>query len=112
MVRRQSEYITFRKSNRSVIRVAHTRSALRDRIQHGLDIRRRAGDDTQDFARRRLLLQRFFEFLKQPRVLDGNHGLISEGLKQLDLRRGEGTRLGATCVQRSAEFPLLKKGND
>ena len=51
------------------------------------------------------------EFLEQPHVLDGDHGLVGEGFKQLDLRRGEGAHLDATCVQRSNEFPLLTKGN-
>ena len=36
--------------------------------------------------------------LKQPHVLDGDHGLIGESFEQLDLRRGEGAHLGATCV--------------
>ena len=39
-------------------RVAQPRGIFRDNIEHRLDIRRRAGNDTQDFARRRLLLQR------------------------------------------------------
>ena len=51
------------------------------------------------------------EFLEQPHVLDGDHGLVGEGFEQLDLRRGEGAHLDATCVQRSNEFPLLTKGN-
>ena len=82
------------------------------RIQYRLNIRRRAGDDAQNFARRSLLLQRFLEFLEQPHVLDGDHRLVGEGFEQLDLRRGEGAHLGATCVQCSNEFPLLSKGND
>ncbi len=65
----------------------------------------------KNFARRSLLLQRFLEFLEQPHVLDSDHGLVGEGFKELDLRRGEGAHLDATCVQRSNEFPLLTKGN-
>ena len=83
-----------------IVCVAQPRRILRDRIQHRLNIRRRAGDDAQDFARRRLLLQRFLEFLEQPHVLDGDHRLVGEGFEQLDLRRGEGAHLGATCGQR------------
>ena len=62
-------------------------------VEHRLDIRRRAGDNAQDFTRGRLLLQRFLEFLEQPHVLDGDHGLVGEGLEQLDLLVGEGTNL-------------------
>ena len=65
-----------------------------DGVQHWLNIRRRAGDDAQDFTRRRLLLQRFFEFLEQPHVLDCDHRLVREGFEELDLRRGEGAHLG------------------
>ena len=46
------------------------------------------GDDAQDLAGRRLLLQRLGEFavarlqlLEQPRVLDGDDGLVGEGLE-------------------------------
>ena len=52
------------------------------------------------------------ELLEQPHVLDGDHRLVGEGFKQLDLRRGEGAHLGATCAQYANQFPLLTKGND
>ena len=100
-----------RDEDRSVSRSTNSRGIFRNRIQHRLNIRRRAGDDAQDFTRRSLLLQRFLEFLEQPHVLDGDHRLVGEGFKELDLRRGEGAHLGATCVQCSNEFPLLTKGN-
>src|SRR5262245_65650581 len=84
---------------------------LRDRIQHRLNISWRASDDAQNLTRRRLLFQRFLEFLEQPHVLNGDHGLVGKGFKELDLGRSEGTNLGSTCVQRSNEFSLLTKGN-
>ncbi len=87
------------------------RGILRDDIQYRLNIGRRAGDNTQDFTGRGLLLQRFFKFLKQPHVLDGDHGLVSEGFEELDLRWGEGAHFDATRIQCSNEFPLLTKGN-
>ena len=88
-----------------------SRRVLGHHIQHRLNIRRRAGDNTQDFTRRCLLLQRFLEFLEQPHILDGDHGLVGEGFQQLDLRRGEGAHLDPTRIQRPDEFPLLTKGN-
>ena len=52
----------------------------------------------QDFGRRRLLLQRLGQLararllgLEQPRVLDGDDGLVGEGLHQLDLPFAEGS---------------------
>ncbi len=80
-------------------RVAEPRSVLRDHIQHRLNIRRRAGNHAQDFTRRRLLLQRFLEFLEQPHILNGDNGLVSEGFEQLDLRLGERTHLRAAKRQ-------------
>ena len=99
------------RSIKASSRIAQPRSIFRHRIQHRLNVRRRAGDDAQDFTRRSLLLQRFLEFLEQPDVLDGDDRLVGEGFEQLDLRRGEGAHLGATCDQYSNEFPLLTKGN-
>ena len=85
-------------------------SILCNHVQHRLNIRRRAGDDAQDFARRGLLLQRLFEFLEQPNVLDGNYGLVGEGLEKLDLCWGEGVYLGATWEQSSNDFSMLTEG--
>ena len=45
----------------------------------------------QHFRGRRLLLQRFPQFIKQPRILDGDDGLIREGLDQRELLGGEGS---------------------
>ena len=45
-------------------------------------------------------------------ILDRDHGLVGEGLEELDLHRGERADLGATCVQHTNEFPLLTKGNN
>ena len=110
-MRRQERLIPIEQANRRVIGPAHPRRALGNRVKHRLNVRRRAGDDAQDFTRRRLLLQRLLEFLEQPHVLDGDHRLIGKGFEQLDLRRGEGAHLDATCGQCSNEFPLLTKRN-
>ena len=40
-----------------------------------------------------------------------DHGLVSEGFEELDLRRGEGTHLNPTRCQYPNEFPLLTKRN-
>ena len=91
---------------------------LGDGIEHRLQFGRGAANDRENVTRRRLLLQRFgeiavfrFQLVEQADVLDGNDGLIGEGLEQLDLRRGERAHLDATCGQSSNEFPLLTKGN-
>jgi hypothetical protein len=54
-------------------------------VKNRLNIRRRAGDDAQDFTGGRLLFQRFLEFLEQPHVLNGDDSLVGESLEQSDL---------------------------
>src|SRR5262245_21512585 len=88
--------MTFDKADECIVRTAYSRSALRDRIQHRLDVGRRTSDDTQYFTRRRLLLQRLLEFLEQPHVLDGDHRLIGEGFENFDLRIREWSNFRAT----------------
>ena len=95
----------FETVNLRVVRIAQPRGTFGNSIEHRLKIRRRTGDDTQDFTRRRLLLQRLLEFLKQADVFDGDHRLVGESLKQLDLRRGEGTHLDATRVSAPMSSP-------
>ena len=97
--------------NRRIVRVAQPRRIFSNRVQHRLNVRRRAGDDAQDSLVAVCCSNDFLEFLEQPDVLNGDHRLVGEGFEELDLRRGEGTHLDATCVQRSNEFPLLTKRN-
>src|SRR5262245_56211866 len=97
--------------NGGIERVAQAGGTLCNRVEHGLNIRGRTGNNTQDLACRSLLLQGFFEFLEQPDVFKCDHSLVGEGFKQLDLRRGEGAHLDVACAQRSNEFPLLTKGS-
>ena len=75
--------------------LAELRGALGDGVEHGLEsvgeLRSPAGS-----RGRRLLLERLgevavagLELLEQPHVLDGDDGLVGEGLEQRDLRVGE-----------------------
>ena len=72
---------------------SHSRAAFADdRIQYWLNVRRRAGDNTRNFAGRSLLLQRlgeiavaFLQLFEQPHVFDRDHSLIGESLDQLNL---------------------------
>ena len=95
-MRHDSKHITIDATDHASVASHKPRGVLGDGIQHRLNIRRRAGDHAQDLARRRLLLQRFLEFLEQPHVLDGDDRLVGEGLEQLDLLVGEGPHLVAT----------------
>ena len=61
--RLQVQDIAVDTKTRASVASHSSRSILRDHIQHRLNIGRRAGNDTQNFARRSLLLQRFLEFV-------------------------------------------------
>src|SRR5215510_655983 len=103
------EYFTFCAENQSVARITQPRRILSNSVQHRLNICWRTRNDAQNFTRRRLLLQRFLEFVEQPDIFERDDSLISESFKQLDLCRGEGAHLGATCEQASNEFPFEVK---
>ena len=68
-----------------MIGLAQLRSRLREHVEHGLQIARRAADDLSTSAGRGLLLQRLGQLtctrllgLEQARVLDGDDGLVGE----------------------------------
>ena len=84
------------------------------RLEHRLNIRWRAGDDAQNFARRRLLLQRLaqfrvggfqlsgfvFDLFKQIDVLDRDADLIAHRANQPDFFGDELSRLFAEAGDR------------
>ena len=82
-----------------------------DSRQHGFEIKsgaHRLTDFAQSFQlthRACQFIRSLLQFFEQPHILDGDHRLVREGLKQLDLRRSEGAHFGATCIQRPNEFP-------
>ena len=100
---RQRQHVPFDSVNGSVLGLAKPGCVLDERIENRLKIKRRTADDFQNFAGRRLLVQRFGEiavaflqFLEQPHVLDGDDGLVGEGLKQRHLLFGKRLDLRST----------------
>src|SRR5262245_21953051 len=71
--------------NHGVCCFAQARRTLCDYVQHRLKVGRRARNDAQDLTRGCLLLQRLFELVEQPNVLDGDHRLVGEGFEQGNL---------------------------
>src|SRR5262245_32540955 len=80
IVSTQSKYIPIDQSNHRIVGTAYARGIFSNRVQHGLDIRGRAGNYAENLTRRRLLFQRFLELFEQPDVLNRDHGLVGEGL--------------------------------
>src|SRR5262245_29195819 len=100
---RQVIYAFSQREYVGALGVAQTGSSLDDSVENWLQLIGRTADDIEYVARCGLvfkgLLQLAFALLlslEQPRVLDGDHGLVSEGLDERDLlvieRRDPGPR--------------------
>ena len=90
--------------------------ALDDGVEHRLHVSRRAADDAEHLGGRRLMLQRLaqfrvalLDFFEQPHVLDGDHRLIGEGFKQIDLPVGERTDFLAANIDRPDRNTLAQQ---
>jgi hypothetical protein len=94
--------------NHPVRRPADPSGILRDGPQHRPEVRRRARDHAQDLGCRRLLLQGLLRFIEQPHVLDGDDGLVGEGLEERDLRVREAAGLPAADID-GADDPALSQ---
>ena len=94
--------ISFAKPKRAEFGLTNASGIRKHRLEHWLQLTRRATDDTQHLRGRGLLLQRLGEIararlhlVEQPHVLDRDHRLVGEGGDQLDLLVGERPDLGA-----------------
>ena len=85
--------MSFRSDYGSHIRIAKAGGRLHERVQHDWQIECRAADDLEHVGGGGLLLQRFTQLVEQPRVLDGDDGLLGEIAHQLDLLVAEGPHL-------------------
>src|SRR5262245_29777004 len=84
--------VSFIEPQHYVINPTNSGGAFDNRVEHRLHVRRRAADDPEHLGRCRLMLQGLPQFrvalldlLEQPHILDGNHRLIRESLKQFNL---------------------------
>ena len=91
-----------------LIGLAQACRRLDQRIEHRLQIERRAADDLEHVGGRGLLLERFAQLVEQPRVLDGDDGLRGEVLDQLDLLVGEWPHLLAVDGDRADQLVILE----
>ena len=118
VVRRQMQLLAIEPMQDTEACVAQLLGASDDRIEHRLDVGRRAADDPQDVGRRGLLLQGLGEvgvlglqLAEQSHVLDSDDGLIGERLEQRDLGVGKGSRLGAVDIDGADRGPGLQHRN-
>src|SRR5215831_7454401 len=88
--------------------------SLNDCIENRLQLSRRTADNIEYFAGRRLVFKRLLQLplarllgFEQPRVLDGDDGLIGESLEQTDLLFSEWSHFGAADANGADRFTLL-----
>ena len=109
--RHHAQVLPFETGDTRIRRPAHSRGALGDDVHHGLEVGRRARDDPQDPGRGGLLLERLFRLVEQADVLDGDDGLVGEGLKERDVVVRE--RLGlASADADHSERPVFPEYRD
>src|SRR6516165_3069459 len=68
---------------------ANARSVFKDGFENRLKLSRRRTDSTQYVCRRSLLLKRFAQLAKQPRILDGDNSLCRGVFKKSNLLLSE-----------------------
>src|SRR5262249_4439116 len=76
------------------VRLAQPGGPLDKRVEHCLEIEGRAADHVEHVGGGGLLLQRFAQLVEQPRVLDGDDGLVGEGCQKSDVILLERSHLG------------------
>src|SRR5262249_17602089 len=85
-----SQHLAIEAEDKSPIGSTKPYRTFGNGFEDRLQIERRPTDDLKHIGSGSLLLERFTEFAKQSRVLDGNHSLSSEVFDQLNLLIGEG----------------------
>jgi hypothetical protein len=67
------------------LRFANPHGVCQQSIENRLKLTGRTADNLQNVGGGGLLLERFAQLVKQPRILDGDYGLVSKIAHQLDL---------------------------
>ena len=80
------------------------KTGVDDHVKHRLNVRRRTGDHLENFRRRGLSFQRLLRFVEKADILDGDHGLVREGLHQRNLFVAEGPGNSADDGQNADAF--------
>ena len=118
MQRHRPVSISFGEPQDTELGAADANRILQHGLEHGLQLAGRGRDDLQHLRGRGLLLQRLGEIVgapaqlvEQPRVLDGDDGLVSEAADQFNLAVSEWPHLLAVDDEGPHELVLLEHGD-
>src|SRR5262249_49027508 len=116
---RQVDQLTVVEEYPDVPRAAQSECAGRDNVEHWLGVGLGATDRTQHFTRGRLPGERpgqlcvaHLKLLEQPDVLDGDDGLVREGLEQLDFAFVIGLHMSSRDSDRPNHHVLSSYGHN
>ena len=109
VLRGQTKGLAVAEIHRSEFRLADLHRILEQGLEHRLQFTRRRADNLQHFRGRSLLLERFAQLVEQPRVLDGDHGLISKRPYQRNLLVRKGPYLPPPNSDSSHQIPVVQK---
>ena len=112
----EEEPVAIWAPNGCVVRLAQPRRALADGAEHGLNIGRGACDDAEDFAGRRLLLQRLSEMLLRLGEFAGSlvKLFLEVGCHRCAIRRCTGLASGhaTNAIDVTSGKPLMKPSQE
>ena len=104
--------------HRCLVGAAKARHRLHQRVENRLEIDGRTADDLEHVGGRGLLLKRLAQIvgarlnlIEQPHVLDGDDGLVGEGLQQRDLTISEWPHLEPINENYSQHLVRFEHGN-
>src|SRR6516164_6216982 len=86
-------HVTKSPEHTRLVGAAEARHRLNERIKDHIEVDGGAADYLEYVCCCGLLLQRLPQLIEQPRILDGDHGLLREVAEQFDLLVGERTDL-------------------
>jgi hypothetical protein len=98
MHRREPKCVSVVEQQVAELGLADTHRILKHGLEHWLQFTRRAADHLEHIGGGGLLLQRFAQLVKQPRVFDGDDSLVGEILDHFDLLVGEWPHLLAVEI--------------
>jgi hypothetical protein len=117
--RKEAKHVAIPGIDISKLGVADANGLLQHGLEHGLQIARRTADDLEHLRRGRLLLQRFRELdgaltqlVEQPRILDGDDGLIGEIPDEVDLLVAEGAHFLTVDAEGPDQVVVLEHRHD
>src|SRR5262249_49264876 len=93
--------VTLEAEERAELGLANMHRILQHGLEHRLQLTRRSADNLEHVGCRSLLLQRFPQFVEQPRILDGDDGLRSKILHQRNLLFGKRSNFLAVDAENS-----------